>query len=364
MNDLIKMSNRYISRGSDSNEPSRFLAQKVVLAEEVGEINGGLSDSVNLKTIFYPDKNRTILTRNQSPDIGFGTSINPYKGCEHGCVYCFARPTHAYLDLSPGIDFETRIFYKTNAAELLRKELDKKSYVCTPIAMGTNTDPYQPGEKSLEVTRQLLTVLLERRHPVTIVTKSTLIERDLDILADLAAQNLVSVNISITTLSKTLKNQLEPRTASPQARLRLVEKISAKEVPIGVLVAPIIPFINDQEIEDIVSQCSNAGAQSCSGILLRLPLEVKDLFEEWLQRYYPLKRDRVMSAIRNMRGGKENDPRWFSRMRGEGPIATMIWARFAGALKKAGIFDQESPKLDCSQFVGRGSHGSRQLSLI
>ena len=358
------MTNRYIARGSASNDPSRFLHHKVILKEESDAIDEKLLKSVNIMTKFYPDKTKTILTRNQSPDIGFGTSINPYKGCEHGCVYCFARPTHAYLDLSPGLDFESRIFYKTNAAELLQQELNKNSYVCTPIALGTNTDPYQPGEKKLEVTRQLLTVLFDRRHPLTIVTKSTLIERDLDLLIELAQHNLVSVNISITTLLKRLKNQLEPRTASPTARLRLVEKLRMKGVPVGVLVAPIIPFINDQEIENIVFQSARAGAVSCSGILLRLPLEVKDLFDEWLQKYYPLKRDRVMSAIRDMRGGKENDPRWFSRMRGEGPTAKMIWSRFRSALKKARIVGQQLPELDCSQFASGKPSGPRQLSLI
>ncbi len=358
------MPNRYIARGSVSNDPSRFLHHQVILEEENGTIDEKLSNSVNVRTKFYPDKTKTILTRNQSPDIGFSTSINPYKGCEHGCVYCFARPTHAYLDLSPGIDFESRIFYKTNVAELLQQELDKNSYVCTPIALGTNTDPYQPGEKKLEVTRQLLTILFDRRHPLTIVTKSIFLERDLDLLTELAQDNLVSVNISITTLSKTLKNQLEPRTASPHARLRLVEKLRKKGVPVGVLVAPIIPFINDQEIEKIVLESVQAGAISCSGILLRLPLEVKDLFDQWLQTYYPLKRDRVMSAIRDMRGGKENDPRWYSRMRGEGPVATMIWSRFERALKKTGILGQQLPELDCSQFVSGNRSGPRQLSLI
>ena len=210
------MSSQYRSRGTNSNEPSRFLKHKVILEEQVDEIDGDLSRGVTLKTSFYPDKTQKILTRNKSPDIGFSTSINPYKGCEHGCVYCFARPTHAYLDLSPGIDFETKIFYKTNAVKLMHKELDKAGYVCSPIALGTNTDPYQPGEKSLEVTRQLIGGLSERKHPLTIVTKSTLIERDLDLLAELATKNLVNVNVSITTLSRTLKNQLEPRTENRQ----------------------------------------------------------------------------------------------------------------------------------------------------
>lgn len=358
------MSSQYRSRGTNSNEPSRFLKHKVILEEQVDEIDGDFSSDVTLKTSFYPDKTQKILTRNKSPDIGFSTSINPYKGCEHGCVYCFARPTHAYLDLSPGIDFETKIFYKTNAVKLMHKELDKAGYVCSPIALGTNTDPYQPVEKSLEVTRQLIVGLSERNHPLTIVTKSTLIERDLDLLAELATKNLVSVNVSITTLSRTLKNQLEPRTASPQARLRLIEKLSARGVPVGVLVAPIIPFINDHEIEKIVAQGARAGALACSGILLRLPLEVKDLFDQWLLRYYPLKRDRVMAAIRDMRGGQANDFRWFSRMRGHGPIAKMIWARFSSALQRAGLFDRKMPVLDCNQFVPRSAGGPRQLELI
>ena len=360
----MKKTRPYLARGSSSNSPSRYLKYQVELNREPELFDEGFDQREIVQTQFRRDKTKTLITRNQSPDIGFDRSINPYKGCEHGCIYCFARPTHAYLDLSPGVDFESQIYYKTGVTSLLEKELNNPNYVCRPIALGTNTDPYQPGEKDLRVTREILEFLASRKHPVSIVTKGVLLERDLDLLQKLAAERLVNVNVSITTLSRKLKNQLEPRTASPEARLRLVKRLSKKGIPVGVLVAPIIPFINDEEIEQIVGQAVDAGAISCSGIMLRLPLEVGPLFEEWLSLHYPLKQARVMSAIRSIRAGKKNDPRWFSRMHGEGPIADMIWKRFLGSLKKAGIAYNKMPDLACDKFKVADSNGSRQLSLI
>ena len=360
----MKKTRPYLARGSSSNSPSRYLKYQVEPDREPEFFVEGFDQREIVQTQFRRDKTKTLITRNQSPDIGFDRSINPYKGCEHGCIYCFARPTHAYLDLSPGVDFESQIYYKTGVTSLLEKELNNPNYVCRPIALGTNTDPYQPGEKDLRVTREILEFLVSRKHPVSIVTKGVLLERDLDLLQKLAAEHLVNVNVSITTLSRKLKNQLEPRTASPQARLRLVKSLSKKGIPVGVLVAPIIPFINDEEIEQIVSQAADAGAISCSGIMLRLPLEVGPLFEEWLSLHYPLKQARVMSAVRSIRAGKTNDGRWFSRMRGEGPIADMIWKRFLGSLKKAGIAYNKMPDLVCDKFKVADSNGSRQLSLI
>ncbi len=360
----MKNTRPYLARGSSSNSPSRYLKYQVELNREPEFFDEGFDQREIVQTQFRRDKTKTLITRNQSPDIGFDRSINPYKGCEHGCIYCFARPTHAYLDLSPGVDFESQIYYKTGVTSLLEKELNNPNYVCRPIALGTNTDPYQPGEKDLRVTREILELLVSRKHPVSIVTKGVLLERDLDLLQKLAAERLVNVNVSITTLSRKLKNQLEPRTASPQARLRLVKRLSEKGIPVSVLVAPIIPFINDEEIEQIVGQAADAGAISCSGIMLRLPLEVGPLFEEWLSLHYPLKQARVMSAIRSIRAGKTNDARWFSRMRGEGPIADVIWKRFLRSLKKAGIGYNKMPELDCGKFTVAGSNGSRQLSLI
>lgn len=239
------------------------------------------------RTQLYPDKTRSLIVHNQSPDVPFDQSINAYRGCEHGCVYCFARPSHAYLDLSPGIDFETKIFYKTNVAERLVDELRRSGYQCKPLALGTNTDPYQPAEKRLKITRTILTTLLEWRHPVSIVTKGALILRDLDLLRDLAAEGLASVMLSITTLDNGLKTTLEPRAAGPAARLKCVRELAAAGVPVGVLMAPVIPGLNDDEIETIAAASAAAGASRMGYVLLRLPFEVKDLFREWLDTYVP-----------------------------------------------------------------------------
>jgi DNA repair photolyase len=321
----------YKGRGAISNAQSRFLPTRST------PVADGWSAEPEIpprpETRLHPDRTVRLITRNRSPDIPFDRSINPYKGCEHGCVYCFARPTHAYLDLSPGLDFETRLFYKTDVRKHLEAELGARSYECRPIALGTNTDPYQPAEKKLRITRQILETLLEWRHPVTIVTKGQLLLRDLDLLSELAALDLVRVSVSVTTLRNELKTRLEPRTASPAARLRMIEELSKAGVPVGAMVAPVIPFVNDEEIEDIVAACAGAGAQSAAYILLRLPREVGPLFQEWLDEHYPLKARRVESAIRQMRGGKLYRSGWSRRMTGSGPVADLIGGRFAKALK-------------------------------
>jgi len=336
-------------RGAVSNKESRFLDTVSVPVDDGWDLDE--APAPNPDTELLPDKTVQLITRNRSPDIPFDRSINPYKGCEHGCIYCFARPTHAYLDLSPGLDFETRIFFKTNVSDRLTEELGKRSYQCRPIAMGTNTDPYQPAEKQRLITRQILEILLELQHPVTIVTKSQLILRDLDLLTGLARQGLVHVNVSVTTLDRQLKTRLEPRTASPSARLRVIEQLASADVPVGAMVAPVIPFLNDHEIESIVAACVSAGAGSLAYILLRLPGEVAPLFQEWLETHYPLKARRIENAVRQMRGGKLYRAQWGERMRGSGPMAGLIDRRFAKALADHGIArDARLPELRTDLF--------------
>jgi DNA repair photolyase len=278
-----------------------------------------------------------VITTNDSPDIPFAQSINPYRGCEHGCVYCYARPSHAYLGLSSGLDFESRLFYKQDAAKLLEAELARKNYVCKPITLGANTDPYQPVERRLRVTRSILEVLARSRHPVSIVTKGSLVLRDADLLADLARDGLVTVAISLTTLCAETKRTLEPRAASPQARLRAVRELNAAGVPTGVLVAPVIPAITDHEIEALLEAAADAGARWAGYVLLRLPYDVKDLFRGWLEAHFPDRAEHVMSLVRQMRGGRDNDPRFGSRMRGEGPLAELLRKRFKVACHRHGL---------------------------
>ena len=288
-----------------------------------------------------PDRAKSVIATNNSPDVGFEQSINPYRGCSHGCIYCFARPTHAYWGLSPGLDFETKLFYKDNAVELLRAELSKPRYVCKSIALGINTDGWQPLERRLEVSRSVLQVLAECRHPVSIVTKSALIVRDLDLLQDLARDQLVSVMISITSLDSDLKRTLEPRTASPQARLKVIEQLSAAGIPVGVLVAPVIPALTDHEMENILDAAKAAGATSAGYVLLRLPHEVKDLFREWLAEHYPERAAHVMSLINQSRGGKDYQAEFGTRMVGTGVFAQLLRARFNVAKRKCGLDDAE-----------------------
>ena len=323
-------------RGAVSNVGSRYIARQSGAIDDGWGVDPEV-DSPALVTTVLPDRTRTLITRNVSPDLPFDRSINPYKGCEHGCIYCFARPTHAYLDLSPGLDFETKLFYKTDVRAHLEEELCKRTYKVAPIALGTNTDPYQPVERERRVTREILEVLLECRHPVSLVTKSQGVLRDLDLWSALGQQGLAKVYVSITTLRRELKTKLEPRTASGEARLRVVKALSEAGVPTGVMVAPVIPFVNDSEIEDIVAAAAQAGAVSAGYILLRLPLEVKVLFSEWLDAHYPDLKDRVLNAIRNTRGGELYKSGFGERMRGEGPIAELLLKRFEIAVRKHGL---------------------------
>src|SRR5204863_1810003 len=314
-------------------------------------------------TTLSVDATRTIIARNDSPDIGFDRSINPYRGCEHGCIYCYARPSHAYLGLSPGLDFETRIFYKPNAAALLRDELRKKGYVCRPIALGSNTDPYQPAERKLGVTRSILEVLREFHHPVTIVTKGALIQRDIDILADMAKDNLAVVTVSVTTLDRDLARVMEPRAATPERRIETIAALAAAGIPTGVLAAPMIPALNDREMEAILERAHDAGASVAGYTLLRLPLELKGLFKEWLEEHRPQKASHVLSLVAQCHGGKLYDSAWSKRMTGGGPYAEMLAARFDRACRRLGFGPRLNYPLDTTRFRPPPQKGD-QLALF
>ena len=290
-----------------------------------------------LATQVIVDSSKSVISYNDSPDIPFDRSINPYRGCEHGCIYCFARPSHAYLGYSAGLDFESRILIKPDAPRLLRDELAKRNYACAPLALGTNTDPYQPLERRHGLMRGILEVLAETRHPVSIVTRSALVERDLDILSAMAKQGLASVYLSVTTLDRALARNLEPRAAAPQRRLETVARLREVGVPVGVMVAPLIPVLTDPELESIVKAAYEAGALSAEYILLRLPLEVADLFEEWLSQHYPLKAEHVMNRVRDSRGGKAYDAAFHQRQRGSGVYADLIAQRFRLIRQKLGL---------------------------
>ncbi|HEY6241509.1 MAG TPA: PA0069 family radical SAM protein [Burkholderiales bacterium] len=302
------------------------------------------------QTIVTLQQARSIISRNDSPDLPFSQSINPYQGCEHGCIYCYARPSHAYLGLSPGLDFETRLFAKANAAELLREELSGPGYRCELISLGANTDPYQPIEREHRITRSILEVLWEFRHPVGIVTKGSLVERDLDLLDPMAREGLAQVFISIGTLDGEIARTLEPRAAAPHRRVETVRRLSERGVPCGVLVAPTIPFLNDKDLEAVLEAVSEAGATMAGYTLLRLPWEVKDLFKDWLERNFPLKAAHIMARIRDMRGGRDNDPEFGSRMRGEGQFADLIRKRFDVACRRLGLNSGKRSQLDTKKF--------------
>ncbi len=335
-------------RGSLSEPDARFLSHTRHDIDDGWESN---REEKKLVTSVTAEKPKTIISRNQSPDIPFELSINPYRGCEHGCIYCYARPSHAYVDLSPGIDFETKLFYKPNAAALLEKELAAQSYQCRPIALGTNTDPYQPIERKYQISRQIIKVLSERQHPMTIVTKSSLVERDIDLLAPMAEKNLVKVFISVTTLDHQLMQKMEPRTTAPKARLQTLARLHEAGIPTGMMFAPVIPVINDSEMETILERGMETGISNAGYVLLRLPHEIKDLFKEWLDEHYPLKTSHVMNIISASRGGKLNDPEFHSRLTGQGVFADMIRKRFHKACKELGLNIEENIQLDNSQFI-------------
>ncbi|MEZ0471307.1 PA0069 family radical SAM protein [Luteimonas salinilitoris] len=339
-------------RGSGSYVSGRF-EKTEARAEDDGW--GGLAELADEAQASHPDtvvteeRARSIVSRNDSPDIAFSQSVNPYRGCEHGCAYCFARPSHAYLDLSPGLDFETRLYAKTNAAERLRVELARPSYRCSPIALGINTDAYQPIERRYRITRALLEVLAECRHPVSLITKNALVLRDLDLLAALARQRLVTVYFSITTLDNRLSAKMEPRASAPHARLQALRRLADAGVPVGVMVAPVIPMITDHELEAILEAAREHGAAAAGHVLLRLPHELKQLWREWLQLHYPERAAHVMSLIRQMRGGRDYDSTFGRRMRGEGPFADLIAGRFARTHRRLGY--GRLPPLDCAHFI-------------
>lgn len=317
-----------------------------------------------LRTRVTEERPRRVISRNGSPDVPFDLSINPYRGCEHGCVYCFARPTHAYMGLSPGLDFETELFAKRGAAACLREELARADHVCRPIALGVNTDAYQPLERRLGITREILEVLHEASHPVTVVTKSALVERDLDLLAPMARAGLAQVAVSITTLDPELARRLEPRAAAPRRRLETMRRLSDAGVPVSLLVAPLIPVLTDGEMEDLLHAGAGAGALAAGYVLLRLPLEVAELFEDWLRTHVPLKADRVLARIRDSRGGRLYDARFGHRMTGDGPYAQLLRQRFSVARRRAGLSGR-MPELDTGQFTPpRRAADAGQLDLF
>ncbi|MFC6840838.1 PA0069 family radical SAM protein [Xanthomonas theicola] len=336
-------------RGTTSYVPGRFaVTTSVEVDDGWGSLEPDAESPSRPKTVVKEENARSIISHNSSPDVGFSHSVNPYKGCEHGCVYCFARPSHAYLDLSPGLDFETRIFAKSNAAALLRAEIARPSYACSPIALGINTDAYQPAERRHCISRACLEVLADARHPVSFVTKAALIERDIDILTRLAQRNLVSVHFSVTTLDNRLAAKMEPRAAAPHARLRAMRALHEAGIPVGVLVAPVVPMISDRKLEHILEAAREHGARSAGYVLLRLPHELTQLWREWLELHYPDRAKHVMSLIQQMRGGKDYDSSFGKRMVGEGPFAQLIAQRFASAYRRLGF--GRMPKLDTSQF--------------
>ena len=351
-------------RGATFNPANRYRRDtRQAVDDGWTEAAGALAedDPPPLKTFVTIQHARTIIARNDSPDIPFTQSINPYQGCEHGCTYCYARPTHAYLDLSPGLDFETKLFAKPDAAALLKTELSKPGYVCDPIAMGTNTDPYQPIERDWKITRQILELLAACDHPVAIVTKSALVERDIDLLGPMAAKNLARVFLSITTLDRELARKLEPRAAAPHRRLDAVKALAQAGIPVGVMVAPIIPQLTDKDLEAILEAAAANGARWAGWTMLRLPYEVKELFRDWLLQHYPLRAGHVMSIVQQIRGGRDNDPNFGSRMRGSGLFADLIERRFELVCKRLELNHARAP-LDTSHF--HPPRDEKQLSLF
>ncbi len=336
------------NRGAFSNPEGRF--EKEIHAKEYDGWDLEEEEQNPIETVLIPENAKKIITTNDSPDIGFEQSINPYQGCEHGCIYCYARPSHAYKNLSPGIDFETKIFYKADAAKLLEKEITKQNYQCRVIMLGANTDPYQPAENRLKITRSILEVLNRYHHPVAIITKNTLIQRDLDILKSMAERQLIKVAVSMTTLSVALKQKMEPRTSTPKGRLNVIRALTAEKIPVRVMAAPMIPMINDMELEKILEFSREAGAFCAGYVLIRLPYEVKDLFKEWLAQHFPDRAEHVMSLIRQMRGGKEYDSAFGQRMEGTGLFSELLAKRFKLACKRFGLNETASPLLRTDLF--------------
>ncbi|HZT01411.1 MAG TPA: PA0069 family radical SAM protein [Steroidobacteraceae bacterium] len=347
-------------RGALSNPAGRFERQQREAVDD-GWYQQEVPDFI--PTSIEPDRARSVITRNDSPDIPFEQSINPYRGCSHSCPYCYARPSHSYVGLSAGLDFETRLFYKQDAGKVLEEELSRPGYVCKPITLGANTDPYQPIERRMRVTRDILEVLARSRHPVTIITKSALVLRDLDLLSDLARDGLAGVGVSVTTLDVELKRVMEPQAASPRARLEAVKRLNAAGVPTGVMVAPVIPALTDHEMESILEAAAAANARWAAYVLLRLPYEVKDLFREWLAAHYPDRAGHVMSLVRQMRGGKDYDPTFGTRMRGTGPVAELLRSRFQIACRRLGLGTGRHHPPDTSLFRPPRSSGANHPQL-
>ena len=353
-------------RGAVTNASGRYEPHQRVAVDDgwsEGSEGGEAGEAAPpLRTQVTLDASRTVIARNRSPDVPFDRSINPYRGCEHGCVYCFARPTHAWLGLSPGLDFETRLFAKPEAPRLLEAEIAKPSYKPEIIALGTNTDPYQPIERRMEIMRGILEVLWRARHPLGIVTKSNLILRDLDILAPMAEAGLVRVMISLTTLKPALARSMEPRAPRPALRRAAIQGLAEAGVPVGVLTAPLIPALNDDELESLLEAAAGAGADKAGYVLLRLPLEIKALFEEWLEAHFPDRKARVLKLVRETRGGKLYDPAWHTRQRGRGPYAELLERRFALACKRLKL-NRNAWALDTTQFR-RPKLAGDQLELL
>ncbi|MGX1588158.1 PA0069 family radical SAM protein [Brevundimonas diminuta] len=341
------MSKAINGRGARSNASGRYEADRREAYDD------GWTDqdeaAAPLRTTLSPEHARTIIAKNTSPDVGFDRSINPYKGCEHGCIYCYARPSHAWMGLSPGLDFESRIFFKPDAARLLEQELSKPRYVCRRIHIGGNTDPYQPVERETNSTRSILKVMQRFNHPFSIITKSVLIARDADILGDMGPRGLASAFVSITTLDRKLARAMEPRASTPAKRLEAISRLADAGCPVGVGFAPVIPGLNDHELEAVLEAAQKAGATSAMYVTLRLPMEIKDLFREWLADARPDRAARVMSLIRQTRGGKDYDPDWSQRMKGTGPVAELIATRFKTAARRYGL-DAPRQALDLTQF--------------
>ncbi|MCU0835577.1 MAG: PA0069 family radical SAM protein [Chromatiaceae bacterium] len=349
-------------RGARSNPANRYAAARRESVDDGWPADA--EPAPPLRTQLGIDASRTIISRNQSPDIPFDRSVNPYRGCEHGCIYCYARPTHAYLGLSPGLDFESRLFYKPDAAHQLAAELGAPGYRPATLVLGANTDPYQPVERRLGVTRAILQVLAESRHPVAITTKAALVLRDLDLLVPMAEQRLAAVQVSLTTLDGQLARRLEPRAASPQRRLEVIRTLSEAGVPVGVLVSPVIPGLTDDHLERVLEAAAEAGATRAGSLLIRLPLELAELFQDWLAAHYPGRAAKVLGLIRDCRGGRLNDPRFGTRFTGSGPVAALLERRFELAARRLGLTRQDAGwDLDAGRFRPPRPPGS-QLDLF